>query len=224
MAGPKYPLIVELFNLAEYSDKTAQNKRACDKKASNPYGPMSGFGRSRLDCQQPAIGVSYNTVWVASGLPTSTPSVKLPDKRPTRTFAPVDAEPDVGVRGLGRSGSLPHGTKPLPTMFDNGNHSPLSRRITGPKPIPIAILPPNADLAHPRREILAGAAKCMVNRLGAARAAALDAAFYCRTDEQEGRFATRLSVLQHFRGQSRRRRLGLRHANTTSYFSVATGC
>ena len=72
-----------------------------------------------------------------------------------------------------------------------------------------------------RALIPVGVAKCLVNQLSIARAA-LDTAFYCRTDEQEGRFATRLSVPQHFEGQGRRPRLGLRHANTT--FSVAAGC
>jgi predicted ArsR family transcriptional regulator len=43
---------------------------------------------------------------------------------------------------------------------------------------------PSANLAQPRREILVGAAKYMVNQLGIARAA-LDTAFHCRTDEQK---------------------------------------
>jgi len=41
-------------------------------------------------------------------------------------------------------------------------------------------------------------------------------AFYCRTDEQKGRFATRLSVPQHFGSQRRYLQLGLRHEPKTS--------
>ena len=74
--------------------------------------------------------------------------------------------------------------------------------------------PPSADRAHPRREILVGAAKCMANQLSIARAA-LDTAFQCRTDEQKDRFATRLFVPQDFGGQRRHLQLGLRHVNTT---------
>src|SRR5579859_6868540 len=59
-----------------------------------------------------------------------------------------------------------------------------------------------ADLALPRSEILVGAAKCRVNQMGIARAA-FDTAFHCRTDKQKSRFATRLSVQQHFQGKSR---------------------
>ena len=51
-------------------------------------------------------------------------------------------------------------------------------------------------------EMLAGPIAGTVDQLGIARAA-LDTAFHCRTDEQKGRFATRLSVPQHFGGQRR---------------------
>jgi hypothetical protein len=42
----------------------------------------------------------------------------------------------------------------------------------------------------------------MVDQLGIARAA-VNTAFYWGTDEQKGRFATRLSVSQHFGGHDR---------------------
>lgn len=66
--------------------------------------------------------------------------------------------------------------------------------------MPVAIVFHNAYVAIVGAKCQSARLKYMVNQVGKV-GAALEKALYQRTDEQEGRFATRLSVPQHFGGQ-----------------------